>query len=910
MSAAIQSPTWSPKMWCIDDFVWEATQLQPCEKIDLLFYLYDIHLILSPHNSRSFDDFVQWGNMILSDFEEVDDYQVDVQNIFQYLSDQKAIELWNVDATPLSSYEQDYLLFYRSLSKYYELLREKVLHEKKAWSGLAFRLFQEKFDDYFRPFKNNIFYIIGFNALTKTEKQIFTDIQKNSKTHIIWDSDSYYLQPHHEAGYFLNQNFKSFGKPTTISNDFKNDKQIQIHPISKNIGQAIAVEQILQTIPHNEWNDTAIILNDESLLMPIINFLPNNISMNVSMGYSLKNTQIFEWITLWLSMHITASKNDHHFYYVELFKVLQHPLFQQFIRLFYADDLQNINNNILQYRKKSIPFLSLDDINNQIFSSASSIFPEVASIFTMWNNSISSALEGLKILVTIMQKSFEKENDSINLEFSLALQKYIHRFQEMVQQYPNIQTGDRSIYFIFKQIFSSIYIPFSGEPLGGLPIMGLLESRLLDFKNIIMVSVNEGMIPKTALPKTFIPFDIRKIFGIPTLSEQNAVTAYTFYRSIQRAERIFLLYNCAESTGVGSNEKSRYITQLEMELPAYNSAVKIMHHNEPLDNMQITPFASPVINKDDNIMQRLDAIANGGFSPTALNSYLECSLKYYYQNVLQIKDQDELKETIDSALLGTIVHQTIEKMHQSFVKKSFNNQDIDNMLKEVDQTLGNVFNNNWEGGNYLNGRNRLFFEVAKQWIINFLNKEKDWIKNGYIILVQEYSMKRSIKIDINGVEKVICFKGTADRICSDNQSQILIDFKTGNVKKNDVKINDIDEYISGRFREKPQSIALQLLIYAWLFSNDSLKSDLSLNAKIISLQKLNDDFSLTFNSNNTEITETTLQKVEELLQTIVQEIFNRDIPFEAAKNDKACTYCSFVELCRWKKIKTSPIDED
>lgn len=910
LSELIDKPTWSPQILSIDDFVFETTHLQKCDNVEILFELYSIHCnIANKEDARIFDDFIQWGNMILSDFEEIDAYMVDAEKLFQYLSEEKAIELWNVEGMPLTQREQNYITFYQSLSIYYNLLKEKVLNENKAWSQLAFRVFNDKFDDYFKVYNNKHFYIAGFNALTTSEKSLIKKISLNAPTEIFWDYDEYYLDKKNEAGAFLRENFKSFGNPKNQSEQsFKENKTIHCYALSNDVGQAIETCKIIQ---ENDFNpdETAIILNDESLLMQILNFLPDAFTqLNITMGYSFKNTQLYECLTCFLDLHASLLKNDKKYYYKNLFSFLQHPVFKSFINTMYQNSYKTLEYNIKQFAKGNSPFLSIEDISETIFKDIQDVYEALKVLLIHWDGNLKNAIYALDFFVKNLIKCYEQENDLLNLEYLLQVQKNINKIEGFVMKYPDMQSGIKSISFIFKQIFSYISIPFSGEPLGGLQIMGLLESRLLDFKNIIMVSVNEGVIPKNAIQKTFIPFNIRKIFGLPTISEQNSITAYHFYRTIQRSENIHLLYNCQETSGVGFSEKSRFITQLELELPKYNDKIQFFNHSESLTKASFEPLYAPVIQKDEKVIAALDEKAKQGFSPSAINTYNDCTLKFYFNYILKIKTKEELAEDIDSAILGTIIHKTIEVLHSRYVNCILTEEIINLIINEVEPKLIESFQEKLVKGNYKTGYNYLLFHAAKKYILNFLNKEKEYVKDNYVILSQEVNLHRYLELTINETTKTVLIKGFADRISSDDNFISIVDFKSGSVEEADAKIQDFNAYIDTKYNTKQKSIAFQLLTYSWLYSNNNQKSK-PVESVIIALQKNANKLPLRINKSE-NITTEILDGFEELLRKIFTEMYDTTIPFKATDDHKKCDFCDFSELCKWKSPKNQSISED
>jgi len=879
-----------PHFHSIEDFVFETTRLKQCESIDLLFELYAIHRNIADSDARSFNDFIQWGEQLLNDFSDIDYYLVDAQAIFSYLSDAKAVERWHIDGSELTDNEKKYLEFYRSLHSYYALLKEKMQTEQKAWAGLAYRHLYENFDQCFESFAGKPFYIIGFNALTKVEEGIFNKIRRNTPTTFLWDSDEYYVNnPHHEAGHFLRKHPATFGTPVESQQNFKSPKKIVISGCAKNMGQMIAAGTVLSQIPEmtNAPDDTAIVLNDEKLLLPMLSHIPQKYErFNVTMGYPLQYTLPYNFINTWIQLHLSATKSQnapYSFNKKAAFDLLQHPLLRDYLSFKMSEEaLKIFKKNISNSHKKANAYFTLFTIEQDIFTNLSDHFAELRFAFEPLYGS-SDFMDKIAKMTALLRSLFLEKEDVINMEFLFYLDSIIARLQEINKHYSDGITI-QNLFYIFSRLLKNIKTPFSGEPIGGLQVMGMLETRLLDYKNVILLSVNEDIIPSRKKTSTYIPYDIRLQFSLPTHYDHHAVEAYHFYRLLQRAENIYIFYNTDSGSGVGAKEKSRFISQLLHELPTYNPDIEIVE-NEESNNITLSTETPLTIPKSPFALKRINEIAQTGFSSSLINEYLHSPIDFYLKYIVAIPETQDFSDGIDARIFGNIIHETIEQTHRHLIGKQLVANDIMPIFERYKSVLEQIFEKNWAGGEYHKGKNLLQFIVAEDYIRSFLEYEKDEIEAAnrenlpYSILLQEQKVTAPIKISIGDECKEIMLKGVIDRVVKIGNVFRIIDFKTGNVENRDIKINDTVRFAEEKYSPK----AIQLLMYSWLMRASQQVPDTSdLEAGIISFRRLNHGFLPLCISENENVSEDALNLITNILIEILQEILNPDIPFTAS----------------------------
>ena len=864
LSAISKQPIEYPHFHSIEDFVFETTGLKQCETLDLLFDLYAVHRNIADNDARSFSDFIQWGEQLLNDFNDIDYYLVDAKALFGYLSDAKAVERWHIDGSELTDHEKKYLEFYRSLYSYYALLKEKMQPEQKAWTGMAYRYLYENFDRCFAGFVGKTFYITGFNALTKVEEGIFNKIRKNTPTTFLWDADEYYVaNPQHEAGHFLRKHPDTFGETIENQQNFKLPKKITISGCAKNMGQMIAAGEVLNHIPEitNAPDDTAIILNDEKLLLPMLSHIPQRYErFNVTMGYPLQYTLPYSFINTWIQLHLSATvSTTYTFYKKATFDFLQHPLLRDYRSLKMPEEALNI---FLEPLRSNVDFL--DKIGK---------------------------------MTALLRTLFLEKKDVINMEFLFHLNNVIVRLQEINDDY-SVGISVQNLFYIFTRLLKNIKAPFSGEPVGGLQVMGMLETRLLDYKNVILLSVNEGIAPSKKKASTFIPYDIRFHFSLPTHHDQHAVEAYHFYRLLQRADNIHIFYNTDPGSGVGAKEKSRFIAQLIHELPVYNPNIEIVEKEES-NNIAISVKKPLTIPKTPFALKRLDEIEQDGFSSSTINEYICNPAEFYLRRIVGIPEALDFPDAIDAAMFGHIIHETIHQTHQHLTGKPLTVSDIDAIYDLYKPILEQNFEKHGIGDDHTKGKTLLTFIVAEDYIRAFLEYERGEIAAAnsenlpYTILFQEQEITSPIRVNIGDECKEIRLKGVIDRVIKVGNVFRIIDFKTGNVEGKEIRISDTARFAEEKYSPK----AIQLLIYSWLLRASRQVPEIAdLEAGIISFRRLNHGFLRLCVAENELVGEEAINLITNILTEVLQEVFNPEIPFVASDDPEDYVFSQFGAL--------------
>jgi CRISPR/Cas system-associated exonuclease Cas4 (RecB family) len=914
---------WSPTIFSIEDFLINISGLRICDPVQVLFELYEIHKSLELQNAQPFDEFTSWAQQLLGDFNEIDSYLVNSKELFSFLNEAKALSLWNLDNKPLTDFEKQYLHFFKSLFTYHEQLSSRLLASNLAYPGLLFRTIAEKMGEFNEkiPWERIIF--TGFNALTKAEEVIIDSLASSGKAELLWDADVYYMEDEkQEAGFFL-RNWKKKWKNQPfnwIEKDFEaSSAKINIVGVPLHVGQAKLCGEILndQLLKDQPAENTAVVLMDEQMLLPLLNSLPPVVKdLNITMGLPLRQTPVFDLFDSIFRMHENTSKfersgrgNKEKFYYRDILKVLQHPYAARMAGALLKGNAFILEDLIINIRTGNHVFLSKEDLvqaGTGIFSGSLGFLEPV---FDSWKEP-SKIIECLRKIIGSLRDGYiaGKEDGKgsgsarIEIEFLYAFSKIIYRLSTLMEKYDAIKDL-KMFHSLFSQLAGLTSLPFYGEPLKGIQIMGMLETRTLDFDNLILLSVNEDLIPSSKTSQSFIPFDIRRHFHLPTYQHKNSIYAYHFYRLIQRAKNINILYN-TESDEMGGGEKSRFVKQIQLELRKYNPAIEIKEEILVTSPLKTSHQAEIQVPKTGSVVEMLMRKAETGFSPTALNSYIQCSLKFYLQDLLGLREDKEMEETIDSQVMGLAIHETLEKLYQPYKGLPLERESIDNMLTIYQAILNEAFKKKFKGSDIAYGRNLLLVRVASILVKKFLEKEKkvivDLKSEGKKIIVTYLEKFQAGGITIETGDKIldIKLKGFVDRIDKVGEEWKIIDYKSGTVNPSTLKFSGWDE-----LRNDPDlSKVLQLYTYALLFRNERNDKNSKISAGVISLRKLNEGFmqvpSISSGDQNEFFIEADdLEAFTNILKEILGEIYDFNIPFKQTEDIKRCENCDFVNIC-------------
>ena len=896
LSDLSDAPLWMPKIYSIEEWLEELSGFTIIDKTQLLFEMYVSYQNVFPENERdSFEAFLKWAPMLLTDFNDIDSYFDQPQKLFNYIHQAKKIEAWTPLGGEPSEMVKNYLHFWELMGLLFTDFKARLKEQNIAFQGMAYRKASDHVSKWIaknKPLKSSVYYL-GFNAMNPCEAHIMQTLIAENIAEVFWDADEYYLKDKkQEAGKYLRQyqQWPEFENRdfNWVCSELKKPKNINVYGVPKGVAQAQLAGSLLdKSISKNqELKDVALVLADEKLLLPVLEFLPNSIDkLNITMGNSLRNFHLYAFFDAFFQLHINREKlsgDKTKFYYQDLFKIWQHPAFQN---LGGIKSLEKLKSDI---QKQNLSFPTKEDVLSYC---ESDILPWIKALLSYQNSNPFSIIDNALKLTALIKDEIivQGRKNSLDLEPLFAFAKLFNQIKNLQDKYGFIQ-GLKTLHHLFQQSAKIENISFFGEPLSGLQLMGMLETRNLDFEHVILLSANEGFLPTGKSDNSFIPFDIRREAGLPTYMDKDAVFAYHFYRLAQRCKSLTLVYN-TETDALSSGEKSRFITQLENELQLkYPKEIKFNEEilSHPLKKVE--PKELSII-KDEVIKERLKEIATkNGFSPSSLNTYKNCPIQFYYEKILKIKDPDGIEETIEANTLGTVVHRALECFYRPYLNRQIKTEDLKAMLPEIPSKLNAIFQEEFKSGTFNKGKNKLIYTVAEQFLLSFIKKELKLVSKGNEIHINGLEKDLKSEIRIEGVDFTVKLNGNADRVDKINGQLRIIDYKTGKVEVNELQADDMRKLI----REKKFNKGFQLYFYAYMYQKMYPEQEL-LEAGIISFRSLKKGFlPAGFKEEgkvNKLLNSNLLDDFETEFKDLLKEIFNPNIPFEHKNRKEPCRFC-------------------
>ncbi|WP_350289657.1 PD-(D/E)XK nuclease family protein [uncultured Croceitalea sp.] len=869
ISSFLKAPVFSPKIYSIEEFIAEIADLEYASNTALLFELYTSYSKTPTQQKDDFNSFLKWGQTLLQDFNEINRYLIDDKTLFSYLSSIQKLKSWGVTdkKTELIS---NYLAFWTSLPKIYNDFNTQLLNKRKGYQGLVYQEASKAIETYLELQHQETFVFIGFNALNKAESSIIQKFLANGNSEIYFDIDAYFLKDSiHSASYFVryykkNWTYFSSNSLKGITENYSKKKSIQIIGVPKSVSQAKYSGSLIKKLhASNNLKKTALVLADETLLNPILNAIPEKISeANITMGLTLRNTTLASFFEAIFELHINNGKNG--FFYQDVLKFLSNPYAAILLSSDGMDYSKKIKDTI---HKNNWVYLKLEQIQSIIPS-------KDTSTLQLFNSSLNthSLLQLLQNTILILKEKASEENNSFDLEQLYHSYKIGNQIEEHLNS-SDFAINTKSLKSLFFELLSKETLDFRGNPTEGLQIMGMLESRVLDFETVIITSVNEGILPSGKSNNSFIPYDVKQEFGLPTYKEKDAIYTYHFYRLLQRAKNVYLIYN-TEPDVLEGGEKSRFINQLLTD----ENINQYISHTIASPNVKSNATKDSSVKKSPLLLEELKLLAAKGFSPTSLTNYIRNPLGFYRQHVLKIDILEEVEESIALNTFGTIIHDSLEDLYRPFVEQVLTPEMLLGLKEKVPIIIERNFLKSHLGADLTKGKNLIIYNVIIKYLEDFIKNEISLIKNHQIKLLG-VEQNLAIELNISELDFPIVLKGKIDRIDELDGQLRIIDYKTGNVTQAEVELMDWDTLIE----DKKYNKAFQLLCYALMYSNKERVS--SFEAGIIPIKKLSSGiirFATKASSRgpkNYQIDDEVLSSFQLQLKTLILEIFNPEIPF-------------------------------
>ena len=889
-----------PRTMVIDDLVRQMSGLEIVQPEFLLFELYRIHCEMEGEGRKyqTFEEFIPFGDMMLGDFSEVDRYMVDAHDLFVNLHDLKAIGEWNIEDPHMSEFQRNYLRFYHSLYDYYTRLRERLVARGQAYPGMAYRMVANSLTPDPSPLRRGVggeaVYFVGFNAMSECERTIIGHFVHSGKGHLLTDGDAYYYNDDtQEAGYFLRKHSAEFPElgsygPSLFATGKKN---ITVVECPENVLQCKFAGQLLEE--HPDWlkdaESTAIVLADESLLIPTLGGLPDgDYHVNVTMGFSYADSHLHALARKVLELH--RRRNARGYYHADVAEVLG------------SDKLKD--RNMIRLTAAEVA---------QIAPEETYLFPE--EVLTP-----DGCIALLREMTSRLLASGKLDTDPKERQAAGALAEVTNYLATLQKEYGFMQSID-SLATIYTRIAQRHSIAFIGQPLSGLQVLGMLETRNLDFRRVILLSAGEGVLPAARSAATLIPHELKRAFNLPTYEERDCVYAYNFYRLLQRAEEIYLVYSSdAESAGKG--EESRLLKQVRSEL-ARRYPQNITVQDWVLNAKQgerlkvkgerwLTPSDGPrppfTSHLSPFTLQRLTEIATvHGFSPTALSRYLECQLKYYYVSIMGLREQETAEDDLDASQLGETVHNVLRNIYLPFVGREVEESALREAHSNLERLLDSEMEHLMSGGRSSEGRNSFLRSVALTQLGRLLEREANLLADGHrleiIALEQDY--KYHLSPLTSHLSPII--SGRVDRIDRIDGQLRIIDYKTGSLKPQEIA------YVTG----KPVPAKwFQLMCYALMYARSLMRNEeggmrndnsslliphSSFNVGIYPLRYLQSGVKLASWDGIETVDAAMLDDFEASLGEILATLLDPEEPFIPKPSTEACRYCPATAFCPAKK---------
>ena len=870
LSKTISKTVLAPEIYSIEEFIEKVSNLVSANTTTQLFELYNAYLSVGDYEKESFDSFLKWGQILLQDFNEVDRYLVDASTLYKNIEAIQEVNHWSLNAEK-SEMIENYLHFWRYLEEIYNQFNANLTKQGIGHQGLIYRTSVVQLPSYLAQItKKHIF--LGFNALNSAESILIQTILEKTDATIYWDIDPYFLQDTiHDAGYFIRHYQNTWnvlkGKALNgLTNHYNTKKHIEIIGVPKNISQVNYVGNLLYQIQNEHpesLSNAAIVLGNEELLNPLLNSIPDNISAtNITMGQKLESTPLASFFTNLIDFH--EQKTEKGWFYKNLLNLLTHSYA---VLLFDANKV-SAEALITKIKTNNWSYISSLQIEELIPTNAT-----VSLLFKDTNNNPNYLIDNFLVLVqSIRTIEIVKEN-ALLLEQLYKFYTLFNQLKDLCATFSYINNL-KSFKHLFKQLLSTETLDFQGNPIEGIQIMGMLESRLLDFETVIITSVNEGVLPSGKSNNSFIPFDLKIKNGLPTYKEKDAVYTYHFYRLLQRAKNVYILYN-TEPDALEGGEKSRLITQLLTD-----------ENRTDITEYIATPQIQTVTKKNETIFKTKSLVsliqekAKKGFSPSSLSNYIRNPIDFYKQNLLNINDVLQVEETLAPNTFGTIVHDSLEELYTPLVGINLTVELLNGIKKNIPRIVSLNFDKTYKEGNISSGKNYISFHVILKYIQTFIDAEIAVIADHEIkIIALEQSLE--VPLIIKGLDFPIKLKGKLDRVDEFDGITRIIDYKTGKVERRNVEIMDW-EILSEEYQ---YSKAFQLLCYGLMFFKTYNKENLSIQAGIISLKNFAEGTLLFAQKESARgvknhiIDANVIHDFEQILGQLITEICDSEIPF-------------------------------
>lgn len=908
-------PVWAPRYTTINELMENLSGYIYADKLTILFELFEIYRHATK-TDENFENFYTYADPLLADFDEIDKYLADARDLFSNLAGLKALEgkfsylseeqvaaiqqFWNTFNPDHSSEGQKtFISLWNVLPEMYSQLRQKLSSKGLAYEGMAYRKVAEDImgNNEMDGLNAGRYLFVGFNALNKCEESLFRYLKNHGKAEFYWDYDSWYAQNEvHEAGLFIRKNLHDFPETRSINHEnlASGKKNISFLPVPSNTGQAEALPYVFEKLgirQTSEAQHTALVLADENLLVPVLYAIPESVTnLNITMGYPIMGSVVFNLVDSLYELgrnKRSDPKGFSTFYFKDVLSILGNPL----LKAIYGGHIQRVRNLIT---KSNLVYLSgkeiLDDKNEDILFYAGSekvnACQYLAGVFEF-------------LIRNLAAPENEIKTDAVQMEILFQVYSYLTRLKDILANY-TFEPGYETLFRLIRRMLKTLHIPFNGEPLAGLQILGILETRTLDFDNVIILSMNEGILPRSSAIPSFIPQNLRFGFGLPTPDHQDSIYAYYFYRLIQRASNVVLVYD-SSTGGLRTGERSRFMHQLYYELP---DGVKEINPSYPVTLLRPVPI---VVEKMGEVADALLLYTEGGrkiLSPSALNEFLNCSLRFYFHHIAGLPQPEEVSEDIDARIFGNLLHKAMQILYGSFGSSLITKELLEDILKKddvindaLDRSFHEVLFGNGKGSSSrkIEGFNLIVRQIIRTYIHNLVNADAGG--GAFRIADLEKRVETTFPVDTADSSLSVRIGGTIDRVDLFEGHFRIIDYKTGIVKSSFVSVSSLFDGNEKLRNDAVFQVLLYAMMYQKLFPDGVIVPALCF---VRGSHADNFSYSIQYGEKKKKLEDYREVKTEfeESIHFHLARLFNLNEAFTQTENTKICQNCPYAVICR------------